>query len=527
MFEIKDIDLKQSVYGNDKYLSNWPIVYILENGSKAYIGQTTNANKRMSQHREAESKRGFNKGHLIYSEKFNQSVTFDYESHLIGLMSADEKYEITNLNAGMTGVDYYNKQEYDDAFYDLWQKLKDKKLVNHTIDELERSDLFKYSPYKKLTDDQREVVSMIVQSLRINKEQQIIINGAPGSGKTVVAVYLFKLLRESKEFKHLKIGFIVPQTSLRATMKTLFKNLHGLSANDVLGPTEVVKEEYDILIVDEAHRLKKRKNLSNYQAHDNCSEAIGLPNESTQLDWILHQSKCTILCYDKQQLVGPAGLPIDIELRNNRYSSKFRMQAYYTLLSQLRCSGGSDYIKYVQDVLHNNAKKKAMFDNYELKLVSNFNDFEKLYRMKESQSGLTRMMAGYAWEWESKKDSKRFDIVIDGVYKRWNSTLSNWIHSKNAIDEVGCIHSVQGYDLNYGFVILGNDIKYDKEHQCIVIDRNSYFDKYGKYGADEQSLKEYILNVYYVLMTRGIKGTYLYVCDEELRRYLGKYVELV
>ena len=225
MFEIKDIDLKQSVYGNDKYLSNWPIVYILENGSKAYIGQTTNANKRMSQHRETESKRDFNKGHLIYSEKFNQSVTFDYESQLIGLMSADEKYEITNLNAGITGVDYYNKQEYDDAFYDLWQKLIDKELVSHTIDELERSDLFKYSPYKKLTDDQRKVVSMIVQSLKINREQQIIINGAPGSGKTVVAVYLFKLLRESKEFKHLKIGFIVPQTSLRATMKKLFKNL--------------------------------------------------------------------------------------------------------------------------------------------------------------------------------------------------------------------------------------------------------------------------------------------------------------
>lgn len=93
------------------------------------------------------------------------------------------------------------------------------------------------------------------------------------------------------------------------------------------------------------------------------------------------------------------------------------------------------------------------------------------------------------------------------------------------IDEVGCIHSIQGYDLNYAFVILGNDIGYDKTTGQIIIRSECYFDKNGKITASYEELKEYITNVYYVLMTRGIKGTYLYVCDDELREYFSKYIE--
>lgn len=525
MFEIKDVDLLQESYGDEKYLNNWPVVYILENGKKAYVGQTTNVYKRMSQHRESVEKRDMKHAHFIYSPQFNQSVTFDYESHLIGLMAADEKYEITNLNAGIVGVDYYNKNEYEKAFYDLWEFLREKKLVTHTIEQLENSELFKYSPYKKLSDEQRKVVTMIMQSLRINNEQRIIINGMPGSGKTVVAVYLFKLLRESKEFKELKIGFVVPQTSLRDTMKKLFRNLHGLSAKDVLGPNEVVQKKYDILIVDEAHRLKKRKNLSSYAMYDKCCESIGMSNEATQLDWILHQSKCAILCFDQKQIVGPSNISMDMLNKEFVNSGIMRMCTYYSLVSQMRCNGGNDYLQYIQDILNNKKIEKTYFYNYELKIVSDFNQYEKLFREKERDYGLTRMVAGYAWKWESKKNTEKYDIVIDNVRKRWNSTLANWIYSDCACNEVGCIHSVQGYDLNYGFVILGNDIKYDKSKKQIVVDESSYYDRYGKIGADEETLTEYIKNIYYVLMTRGIRGTFLYVCNRELREYLKQYVD--
>lgn len=93
--------------------------------------------------------------------------------------------------------------------------------------------------------------------------------------------------------------------------------------------------------------------------------------------------------------------------------------------------------------------------------------------------------------------------------------------------KIGCIHSIQGYDLNYAFVIIGHDMKYDLESNSIIIDKDSYFDINGKRSATMDELETYIKNIYYVLMTRGIKGTYLYVCDKNLKEYLSRYIKEV
>lgn len=135
------------------------------------------------------------------------------------------------------------------------------------------------------------------------------------------------------------------------------------------------------------------------------------------------------------------------------------------------------------------------------------------------------MLAGYAWPWISQKNKQLRDIKIENFEKMWNNPTENWVHCENPINEVGCIHSIQGYDLNYGFVILGKDIRYDKEKGSVVVDKNQYFDKNGKNTATDEELDQYIKNIYYVLMTRGIKGTYLYVCDQALKEYLEQYIE--
>ena len=101
------------------------------------------------------------------------------------------------------------------------------------------------------------------------------------------------------------------------------------------------------------------------------------------------------------------------------------------------------------------------------------------------------------------------------------------MHSNTALDEVGCIHSIQGYDLNYAFVILGNDISYDNDLEIVVIKKDSYFDRNGKATATDKELAEYIKNIYYVLLTRGIKGTFLYVCDKDLKEYLSRYIDVI
>lgn len=523
-FIIKDVNFKDSNYGIESYLNNWPMLYILENGSKAYVGQTFCITKRMAQHKDSKSKQIFTKAHFIFFDKSNQSATFDYESRLISLMVADNKFILTNLNAGLSGRLYYDKDFYDSAFRDLWEQLRLKKLADKTIEELEQSDLFKYSPYKQLSTDQRNLVTEITENLSRSINRKIVINGMPGSGKTIMAIYLFKFLRMKSNFANLKLGFVVPPTSLRTTIRKVFKSIDGLSVRDVIGPNDLAKQKYDIVLVDEAHRLKMRKNLSSYSFHDKTCKRLGLDSSATQLDWVLQQSKCAIIFYDRKQIIYPQGLKIDELINRNLFDN--RSTSFYTLTSQMRCLGGIPYLEDIDKLLNAKITSKVRTNEYEFFIVKDFNDFEAILLEKEKEFGLSRMIAGYAWKWKSKKNKKIFDITLDGINRKWNSTLNNWVNSKNAINEIGCIHSIQGYDLNYGFVIIGNDLKYNPKDKKLYIDRNSYFDKYGKNNTTDEELEEYIKNIYYVLLTRGIKGTYLYICDENLRNYMSQFIEI-
>ena len=134
MFKIIEGDFRNSKYSDEEYLDNWPMLYMLENGKQAYIGESNHVKTRMVQHASNEEKRIFDKVHFIYSKLFNQSVTFDYESKLIQYIVADDMFEVTNKNAGIADKHYYQKQEYDEKFEVLWRKLHREKLVKHSIE---------------------------------------------------------------------------------------------------------------------------------------------------------------------------------------------------------------------------------------------------------------------------------------------------------------------------------------------------------------------------------------------------------
>lgn len=526
MFKIIEGNFKKGQYSDEEYLDNWPMLYILENGKQAYIGESTHVKTRMTQHATAEEKRIFDKVHFIYSRLFNQSVTFDYESKLIQYIVADELFQVTNKNFGIADKQYYQKKEYDKKFEALWRKLQKQKLVKHSLEEIENSDLFKYSPYKELNDSQRKAVEEILIKIKEGLVHRVVVNGMPGSGKTIVAVYLMKYLADSKAYAGKKIGFVVPQTSLRKTMKQIFKSVYGLSPSQILSPSDVAKNRYDILLVDEAHRLHQYRNISYMGSFKQNCERLGFTTDADELDWVLKQSKCAVLFYDSMQVVGPSGINFERFSKKMDESFQERSIVYFTLMTQMRVQGGNDYIDFVKDVLSGKCSHKYTSDKYSFKIYSDFSKFEKDMYEKEAETGLSRMLAGYAWPWISKKNQELKDIEIQGIKKKWNHCTEGWVHTKEAINEVGCIHSIQGYDLNYAYVILGKDIGYDKATKKIIVRPEYYFDQNGKKTAGYEELLEYITNIYYVLMTRGIKGTYLYVCDENLREYLRPYIEM-
>lgn len=541
-----------------KYGEKWPVVYIIRNNKEAYIGETTNAYMRVKQHLRNERKRKLKNITIISNEEFNKSVILDLEAFLIKYMSADGKYILQNGNNGLQFHNYFQMERYQIEFEDIWQQLKEKKFVKNNPILIENFDLFKYSPYKALTDDQYESIREILSELSINIKQDkkctFLVNGEPGTGKTILAMYIIKLITEIKdkytiieekdlnkdsEYKleldelpdNLKIGIVIPTDNLRATIKKVFRKIDGLNPKMVLSPNEATKDTYDLLIVDEAHRLRRRKNLTQYETFDKNNEKFGLGKEGTELDWIRKCSKYQILFYDKNQTIKPT----DVRRETFKEIANDKNNYVFNLYSQLRCKGGNDYIKYIKSIFSDNPPtKKINFCNkdYEFYLYDNVKEMTEAIKDKDRELGLCRNFAGYSWKWITKgksleeiKEKQLYDIEINGYKYIWNSTRKDFIHSDNAINEIGCIHTSQGYDLNYAGVILGNEIKYDKINKKIFIDKSQYFDTKGKSDIqDENELKKYILNIYTTMMTRGIKGTYIYACDKDLREYLAKYI---
>ena len=545
---------------------NWPVAYIINNKKEAYVGETIHASNRVSQHLANEERRKLTEIRIISDDSFNKSVILDLEAFLIKHMQADGKFILQNGNNGLHDHDYYQRQRYSDEFIDIWEELRKIGIAQHSIDEIENSELFKYSPYKTLGDEQTKVEAQILEALiecnRNKNKTVILVKGGAGTGKTVLGIYLIKAIADfatgNKELDYVdegdegfylesgryapltqyeKIGIVIPQKSLRTSLKDVFKGIRNLHQEMVLSPQQVVtdylktKKEYDLLIVDEAHRLKC-KDAGNLSIGQNKSfkennRQLGFDEEKgTELDWLLKCSKNLILFRDPFQKVRKSD--IDDERFNRLIHETYNNNVFETeLIEQWRCRGGSDYITYILNILHCEQPCKKAIKNYDLKLYLNCQQMVKDIKKKEKQYSLCRVVAGYAWPW-NKKDLKQYTIDIQGNKYRWNMTADNWI-ATNAINEIGCIHTVQGYDLNYAGVIIGEDIKYDPKTEKIYAVKKNYYDSLGKAGLadDPEALLSYLTNIYMTLLTRGIKGTYVYVCDDELRKYFANFFDVV
>ena len=535
------------------YASNyWPLVYILSDITKelAYIGETADTLTRMLTHLKNNDKSQLTSVHLITSERFNKSATLDIESALIKYMAADGKFSLLNGNLGLSDHNFYQKTElYNQIFKGVWNKLRSQGLAEHSLDSINNSDLFKYSPYKSLTFDQRQGLLGIMHALLDEGVNTLVVQGGAGTGKSILAIFLFKLLHseeneinlrefstEEAELRELllrlkqiynkpKMALVVPMTSFRNTLKKAFRNVVGLSADMVISPSELAKETYDIVLVDESHRLRKRVNLGAYYgAFDKACEALGF-NKSTcsEVDWVCKQARKAVFFYDESQSIKPSDANPE-RFDELKAATTTRVQR---LISQFRVRGGNSYVDFLEDLLRTRlqAEKKFSSKNYEFALFDSIDSIIKTIQEKNQQFGLSRLIAGYSWPWISKNDPNLFDIEIEGRLLRWNSSNTDWINSEKSAQEVGCIHTTQGYDLNYAAIIFGNEITYNKETNEITINTEKYFDRNGKQSIQSHDeLKNYIINIYKTIMLRGIKGTFVYACDKELHEYLARHI---
>jgi len=556
---------------------NWPVVYVLDDVAAAeampgtkqlsdvYVGESLNAAARMRQHLGSSEKSRLTSARFVVDDTFNKSVCLDLESYLIRMLAGDGTHRVLNRNDGIVEADYYDRERYRETFREVFDALKDEGLFTRTIPEIENSDLFKLSPFKALTQDQAVAVEDILEGLFHDLGSDaggtIVIQGDPGTGKTVVAIYLLKLLGDIAEsvppegldsdslfsdffaegFRELivdkRVGLVVPQQSLRESIKKVFRRTPGLHPDMVLTAFDVgfAEEDFDLLIVDEAHRLNQRANQPSGVQNKNfrliTEKLFGFDDKTkTQLDWIRAKSRHQVLLVDAEQSVRPADISREeLGALVTRAKGEGR---HYPLTTQMRVKAGADYVGYIRRILGSvqGDVRPEIFEGYDLRFFDSVAEMRNAIHRRDAEVGLARILAGYAWSWKSKNDKSAIDIEEQGHCFRWNSVQTDWVASPTSLSEVGSIHTVQGYDLNYAGVIIGPDLRYDSIEGKLFIDRASYFDVKGKENNPtlgkiytDEDLLRYISNIYAVLLTRGILGTYVYVSDPELREHLRPF----
>ena len=220
---------------------------------------------------------------------------------------------------------YQQKEVYWGLFSDIWNELRAMGIARHSLDHINNSDLFKYSPYKSLSKEQINSLKLILNCLLDDEAKVSLIQGGAGTGKSILAIFLFKLLKTDLEnfnysdfdaeddelfkllkkvknkYGDLKMALVIPMSSFRKTISKVFKNIQGLSSKMVIGPSDLSKQKFDLVIVDEGHRLRRRVNLGPYfKPFDDTCNLLGLDKtKASELDWLLIQSKKSLIFYDQ------------------------------------------------------------------------------------------------------------------------------------------------------------------------------------------------------------------------------------
>lgn len=378
-----------------------------------------------------------------------------------------------------------------------------------------------------MIDDQKlvyeTVLEMARKSYRDGNKRVLIVKGGPGTGKSVLAINL--LVRLTNE--NMVCSYVTKNAAPRnvyATKlsgdfkKTRINNLFKGSGLFV----ESTKNEFDVLIVDEAHRLNAKSGM--YQNHG-----------ENQIKEIIHASKFSIFFIDESQKVTLKDIGSIGEIQ--KYIRQANAESEIMKLeSQFRCNGSDGYIAWLDDVLdiRKTANNEGFDLDYEIKICDTPNEVKDIIFEKNKINNKARLLAGYCWDWikDGKNKSDVFDITIPDYNFAMSWNLGNsqtWAIDPNSVNEVGCIHTSQGLEFDYAGVIIGKDLRYEKGKIITDFTKRASTDNSLKgikkmYKENpEKALKladEIIKNTYRTLMTRGQKGCYIYCEDKPLAEYL-------
>jgi len=375
-----------------------------------------------------------------------------------------------------------------------------------------------------LIDDQKlvyETALALSDKAARGRKQVLIVEGGPGTGKSVVAINLLVELLGREKTAHYVTRNAAPRDVYKSKLtgtfrKTRIDNLFKGSGNYVGSEKDCI----DVLVVDEAHRLNEKSGM-----FQNLGE--------NQIKEIIHAARLSIFFIDENQRVTwkDTGRKSDIQNWAEKAGSDV---VELELQSQFRCNGSNGYLAWLDNSLQirETANQTLEDIHYDIRVFDNPHEMRKLIEEKNRASNKARIVAGYCWDWISQKDRSRLDIDIPeyDFRMRWNLKDDGglWILKPESVNEAGCIHTCQGLELDYIGVIIGPDFVVRKGKVVTYPEKRSRMDASIK--GFKQHLKrnpeaarykasEIIKNTYRTLMTRGQKGCFIFCTDPETNAY--------
>lgn len=378
------------------------------------------------------------------------------------------------------------------------------------------------NPEFALINDQKlvyESIKEIARAAAPGKHKVVIVEGGPGTGKTLVAINLLvKLLGTNMAIKYVSKNAAprhVYKAKLTGSMTQSKFNSLFVGSDSF---HEMEKDTFDLLLVDESHRLTEKSGMFNNKGHNQMKELI-------------HASKCTVFFIDEDQRVTFRDIGSKEQIKH--WASEKGAEVHeFTLTSQFRCSGSDGYMAWLDDVLGIRDTANTSLDkhSYEFKVFDTPESMHDAIRKKNGKNK-ARVVAGYCWPWSSKTDTSQMDIIIGNNYQhQWNLASNSmvWIIAEDSIEQVGCIHTCQGLEVDYIGVIIGPDFRVRDGMVITDASERSSMDQTirgykTQLKKDPQGTKAkadlIIKNTYRTLMTRGLKGCYVYCTDPETAEY--------
>ena len=377
-----------------------------------------------------------------------------------------------------------------------------------------------------LIDDQKTAFESIrdaVRRVRDGQKSAVLVKGGPGTGKSVIAINsLVDLLS-----KNLNVRYVTKNAAPRAVYQAKLKGRRREVATNNLFVSsdsfhEVEPNKFDVLLVDEAHRLVEKSGF-----YRNLGE--------NQIAELMDAARVSIFFADESQLVTWRDIGTLENIRAASRDAGIPIEEF-ELTSQFRCAGSDEYLEWLDYTLGLGGNERASLQNSEFDFRQ-FDDPAELREFiveKNQHNNRSRLLAGYCWDWVSKRDASLFDIEFpeSDFSMRWNLTDdgSTWMISPTSINEIGCIHTCQGLEGDFMGVIIGDDLE--------VVNGELRGNPFKRSKGD-QSLRGFkaafridpeaaleradvlIRNTYRTLLTRGMLGTAIYCTNEEVREFIN------